>query len=120
MKISFMTRNDIYRILGIAVKNYRLKNGWSQEELAERAGLHPSYIGQIERGTKKISLVTLQKISLALKIKISDLLDEKEPVYRKSSWEDKILGMVKDRQTFPPYPPCPMRVRTGKQALSPF
>ena len=90
-------KTDIYAALGIAVRAYRKKHAWSQEELGERAGLHPSYIGQIERGTKKISLATLQKISSALKVRISDLLQEKAPENAPSSWETRIIGMVKDR-----------------------
>ena len=89
--------NDIYRTMGTAVRNHRLRHGWSQEELGERACLHPSYIGQIERGTKKISLATLQKLSAALKVKISDLLREKPISYKPSTWESKITGIVRDR-----------------------
>jgi transcriptional regulator with XRE-family HTH domain len=90
-------KTDIYSSLGVAIRAHRKKHAWSQEELGERAGLHPSYIGQIERGTKKISLATLQKISSALKVKISDLLQEKTPETKASSWENRILGIIKDR-----------------------
>ncbi|MCG2726994.1 MAG: helix-turn-helix transcriptional regulator [Elusimicrobia bacterium] len=65
--------------------------------MGERAELHPSYIGQIERGTKKISLLTLQKLSYALKIKISDLLEEKNIVYKPGTWEQKLAGIVRDK-----------------------
>ncbi|MBI4655580.1 MAG: helix-turn-helix transcriptional regulator, partial [Elusimicrobia bacterium] len=88
---------NIYVILGNAVRVYRMKLGWSQEELGERANLHPSYIGQIERGTKKISLATLQKLSTALKVKISDILQEKPVKYKPTTWENKIIGIVRDR-----------------------
>ena len=88
---------DIYSALGLAIRAYRKKLAWSQEELGERAGLHPSYIGQIERGTKKISLLTLQKLAGALRVKISDLLQEKAPDISPSSWENRILGIIKDR-----------------------
>ncbi|OGS09099.1 MAG: hypothetical protein A2270_08485 [Elusimicrobia bacterium RIFOXYA12_FULL_51_18] len=89
--------NNIYRILGNAVKSHRLGFGWSQEELGGRAGLHPSYIGQIERGTKKISLLTLQKLAGALKVKPTDLLQDKPFKYTPSSWERKIIGIIRDR-----------------------
>lgn len=89
--------SDIYRTLGSAVKSRRLGLGWSQEDLGERADLHPSYIGQIERGTKKISLLTLQKIAAALKVKTTALLQEKPVKYRPSSWEQKIIGIIRDR-----------------------
>ncbi|MBI5745286.1 MAG: helix-turn-helix transcriptional regulator [Elusimicrobia bacterium] len=90
-------KNDIYSALGTAVRAYRKNLAWSQEELGERAGLHPSYIGQIERGTKKISLATLQKLAGALRVKLADLLQEKPPAASPSSWEKKILGIIKDR-----------------------
>ena len=90
-------KTDIYRTLGAAVRACRHKLGWSQEEFGERSGLHPSYIGQIERGTKKISLATLQKLSAALKVKISDLLQEKAVDYKPSTWENKIAGIIRDR-----------------------
>ncbi|MCM2266273.1 MAG: helix-turn-helix domain-containing protein [Elusimicrobiales bacterium] len=90
-------KTDIYSALGAAVRAFRKKQTWSQEELGERAGLHPSYIGQIERGTKKISLLTLQKLAAALKVKIADLLSEKAPDQTPSSWETRILAIIKDR-----------------------
>jgi transcriptional regulator with XRE-family HTH domain len=109
-------KTDIYSALGAAVRAYRADLAWSQEELGERAGLHPSYIGQIERGTKKISLATLQKIAVALKVKISDLLQEKAPAAAPSSWEKRILGIVKHR-------PADQQKRTYlilREALRPY
>lgn len=88
---------DIYKSMGGAVRGHRMKLGWSQEDLGERAGLHPSYIGQIERGVKKISIATLQKLSTALKVGISDLLLEKPFFAGPSSWETKLAGIVRDR-----------------------
>jgi len=90
-------KTDIYSALGTVVRAYRKRLAWSQEELGERAGLHPSYIGQIERGTKKVSLLTLQKLAGALRVRISDLLREKAPADAPSSWEKRILGIIKDR-----------------------
>ena len=90
---------DIYKTLGQRVRGYRLKIDWSQEELGERAGLHASYIGQIERGTKKISLLTLQKLALALKVSMSSLLNEGTVKYKSSRWEHKIASVVRDKPT---------------------
>jgi transcriptional regulator with XRE-family HTH domain len=55
------------------VREQRLKLGLSQEELAARAKLHRTYIGMIERGEKNITLLNIEKISIALNISISDL-----------------------------------------------
>ena len=59
--------------LGQNIKRLREKKGWTQEELAEKAELHISYIGQIERGLRYPSLRVLFKISDALGVKNSEL-----------------------------------------------
>jgi len=53
------------------LKDIRLKNGISQEELAARAGLHRTYISQVERGLKSPSLRSLALIADALDTKLS-------------------------------------------------
>ncbi|WP_409034286.1 helix-turn-helix domain-containing protein [Rhodoferax saidenbachensis] len=52
--------------------------GLSQEQLAERSDLNRSYVGEIERGQVVSSLVTIQKLSTALDISASGLLQECE------------------------------------------
>ena len=67
-----------YRILrqfGDRVRKLRVKNNWSQEELAKRAGLHRTYIGSIERSERNVSLINIERIAKALKVKISDLIE---------------------------------------------
>ena len=46
----------------------------SQEELAERADLHPVYLGQVERGEQTVSIHALLRIAKALKVQIRDLV----------------------------------------------
>lgn len=46
----------------------------SQEELADRAGLHRTYIGMIERAEKNITLINIEKIANALSVDIIELL----------------------------------------------
>lgn len=58
---------------GNKVREERLKRNLSQEELAERAGVHRTYIGMIERAEKNITLSNIEKIALALGIEISQL-----------------------------------------------
>ena len=60
---------------GERVRTERGKLYLSQEELAEKAGLHRTYIGMIERAEKNITLINIKKIANALKISVSDLLD---------------------------------------------
>ena len=57
---------DINKRVGINIRKYRNKKGWSQEQLAFEADLHRAYIGQIERGEKNIGLINLEKIAKAL------------------------------------------------------
>jgi transcriptional regulator with XRE-family HTH domain len=58
---------------GLAIKQRRQAIGISQEVLAERAGLHRTYIGDIERGARNLSLENIEKLAKALQISISDL-----------------------------------------------
>lgn len=55
------------------VREERKKLGISQEELAERAGMHRTYVGMIERAEKNITLENIQKIADALGLKLSDI-----------------------------------------------
>lgn len=58
---------DINEVVCINIRKARLAQGLSQEALAFKAKLHRAYIGQVERGEKKIGLTNLQKIADALK-----------------------------------------------------
>jgi transcriptional regulator with XRE-family HTH domain len=46
----------------------------SQEALAESAGLHRTYVGQVERGEKNISVDSMERLAAALDIELSELL----------------------------------------------
>lgn len=65
---------SILEVFANNVRNYRLKRRLSQEKLAEEANLHRTYIGMIERGERKVTIVTAEKIAKALKVNIIDLL----------------------------------------------
>lgn len=56
--------SDIAKIIGQRIRNYRTQKGLSQEKLAELAGCHPTYIGQLERGEKNATLESVEKISI--------------------------------------------------------
>lgn len=60
---------------GAAVKSERVRQGLSQETLAERADLHRTYITDIERGARNLSLETIYKIAAALGVSIGSLFD---------------------------------------------
>lgn len=59
--------------LGLRIRTARLKLGLSQEGLAERAELHRTYIGMVERGERNLTLVNLGRICTGLRITISEL-----------------------------------------------
>ncbi len=66
---------DINEIVRLNLYNARIDQGLTQEQLAFKASLHRAYIGQVERGEKKIGLTNLQKLAIALNIDIKKFLD---------------------------------------------
>jgi CheY-like chemotaxis protein len=64
---------DIEKQFGTAVRKWRDKLGFSQEDLATRAGLHRTYVCDIERGTRNVSLKNVQKLADALSIPLATL-----------------------------------------------
>lgn len=62
---------------GQRVKEIRLKQNISQEELAFRCGLSKNYISDVERGTRNISLKSIEKIATGFAINIKDLFEFK-------------------------------------------
>jgi transcriptional regulator with XRE-family HTH domain len=67
---------EIQRRLADRVKRYRKERQWSQEELADRAGLHRTFVSQIERATKRSTIVTVDRIAKALGVTCGQLLDD--------------------------------------------
>ena len=61
--------------IGQRIRSYRLQNGLNQEELAEKCGLHPTYIGQVERGEKNATLESISKIANGLSLSLSKLFE---------------------------------------------
>jgi len=56
-------------IIGQTVKRLRRKARLSQESLAEKAGIHPNYVGRIERGECSATLAILLKLAKVLKVR---------------------------------------------------
>jgi len=59
--------------VGERIRTLRKEKGYSQEVLAEKAEVHPTYLSDIERGERNISMETLEKIITALDINAVDL-----------------------------------------------
>ena len=66
--------SDLKGKLGENVRRWRKERGLSQEELAHRAGLHPTYVSGVERGVRNPTITVLDKLAKALKVEPADLL----------------------------------------------
>ncbi|MGA3283797.1 MAG: helix-turn-helix transcriptional regulator [Verrucomicrobiota bacterium] len=60
------------QLIGDAIRLYRNKTGFTQEELAELVDLNPKYVGEVERGEKIISIEALLRIAKAVKTPIHE------------------------------------------------
>ncbi|HED36862.1 MAG TPA: XRE family transcriptional regulator [Ignavibacteria bacterium] len=65
---------NIKKQLGQKIKELRLKANISQEKLAMKAKLHRTYISDIERGERNVSVENIEKIAKALKVRSEELL----------------------------------------------
>lgn len=68
--------SEIAKTVGQRIRNYRTRQGLSQEKLAEMSGCHPTYIGQVERGEKNATLESIEKIAAALNVSLSKLFEK--------------------------------------------
>lgn len=73
-----MKNSSLARQLGTLIRQLRLEVGISQEEFADRCGLHRTYIGSIERGEKTITVETALKIAQALGLSLSQMFSQLE------------------------------------------
>ncbi|GMV50922.1 MAG: hypothetical protein AMXMBFR67_24650 [Nitrospira sp.] len=63
-------------IFGKTVRKLRKERGMSQEELGARANLHRTYIGDVERGTRNVSIDNMAKLADALGVSFSFLVQQ--------------------------------------------
>ena len=90
-KLAVRTRRK--KTLGNIIQEYRQKNGWTQEELAWRAGITREHIGRIERDKCIPSITTLENLEKALGLSPMTLLQRKEENTQKiKSSEERNVG----------------------------
>ena len=71
-------KGKLQEAFGNAIRKHRLAAGLSQEDLAERADLHRTYVGDVERGERNVSLINMWKISEASGVRLSRVLKDVE------------------------------------------
>ena len=72
------SQRALLHAFGGAVRRLRRERGWSQEEFADRVGVHRTYMGAIERGEQNLSLVNVGRVAAALQMSLSALMAEAE------------------------------------------
>lgn len=65
---------DIRRQLARNLKRFRTEKGWSQEELADQAGLHRTYVSGVERGVRNPTITIVAALAKALSVSAAELL----------------------------------------------
>jgi two-component system, response regulator len=94
-----MGKNDVKKHFGAAIRLRRDHLGISQEELAGRAGLHRTYISDVERGARNVSLESICRLAAALEVPLSVLfarveeLSSDEPI-RPSLSADELVDIL--------------------------
>lgn len=98
---------NLQTIVGKKIRQFRLADGLTLEELAFRSQLHPNYLGDLERGRRNPSLENLKKIADGLKKPLEDLISgansgrtikktqEKTPVFFSVDQERDLISLIK-------------------------
>ena len=68
-----MMARDLKRAFGRRVRELREAREWSQERAEQQIGLHWTYIGQVERGERNLTLLSMQKFARGFRIELAEL-----------------------------------------------
>ena len=66
-------KSDIRERFGFAVKARREDLNLTQEDLAHKAGIHRTYLSDIERGSRNVALINIERLAEALSLSLSEL-----------------------------------------------
>lgn len=69
---------EIRARLSLNMRRLRQSKGWSQEEFAHEAGLHRTYVSDLERGARNPTIAVVDKLAVALDVNVGALLDISE------------------------------------------
>ena len=90
----------IRQLLAQKMRFLRFTRGWSQEVLAELAGLHRTHISQIERGQVNLSIDNLEKLANAFELSVPELLTPPSPTNLADHFKD--LGIEEPQAYYGP------------------
>ena len=66
---------DIRQRLASNLRRLRQEKGWSQEEYADRAGVHRTYVSDLERGARNPTITVVEKLSVPFQVTAGSLLN---------------------------------------------
>ena len=87
--------STIFQTVGTRIRFYRQQKGFTQDSLSEKADLHPTYISQIVRGEKNISIGTLERLLRALGISFQEFFEAIENNDGKTSYAEQCYDLVR-------------------------
>ncbi len=93
-------REKLSYLVGMRIREYRIQRKMSQENLALTSGIHPDFLGKMERGERCPSVDTLNKVCDGLKISMSQLLDFEADI--EPSTEDALYRIKKALSSMSP------------------
>lgn len=71
-----MASMDVRQRLARNLRRLRAEKGWSQEEFADRANIHRTYVSDIERGARNPTITVVERLAVPLGVTVSELLAE--------------------------------------------
>jgi transcriptional regulator with XRE-family HTH domain len=83
-------------LLGRRIRTLRTQNGWTQEELGDRADINYKFLGEIERGQQNPSFGILTKIASALRVELPELFRFEHETADRVEIENRIAHILKD------------------------